>query len=55
MTEIEDIHNIKQKPYETEDIKEGDTIIKANNKEISSIEDLQNAVNLSKGEEIELT
>lgn len=54
MTEIEDIHNIKLKPYETEDIKEGDTIIKVNDYEISSIEDLQEAVNSSSGEELEL-
>lgn len=55
MTEIEDIHNIKQKPYETENIKEGDTIIKVNEFEISSIEDLQKAVNSSSGETVNLT
>lgn len=55
MTEIQDIHNIKQKPYETENIKEGDTIIKVDDFEISSIEDLQKAVNSSSGELIKLT
>lgn len=55
MTEIEDINNIKLKPYETQDIKEGDTIIKVNNKEVGSIEDLQNAVNASSGADVELT
>ena len=55
MTEIEDIHNIKLKPYETQDIKEGDAIIKVNDNEISSIEDLQKAVNNSSGDEVELT
>ena len=55
MTEIEDIHNIKLKPYETEDIREGDTIIKVNNIEITSIDDLQKAVNKSYGSELELT
>lgn len=55
MTELEDIHNVKQKPYETENIKEGDTIIKVDEFEISSIEDLQKAVNSSSGEEIEIT
>ena len=55
MTEVEDINNIKLKPYETEDIKEGDTIIKVNDKEISSIGDLQKVVNSSQGNEIELT
>ena len=55
MTEIEDLHNIKQKPYETKDIKEGDTIIKVNNIEITSIEDLQNAINSLSGSEMELT
>lgn len=55
MTELEDINNIKLRPYEEEDIKEGDTIIEVNNVEISSIEDLQKAVNSSLGEELELT
>lgn len=55
MTELEDIYKIKQKPYETEDIKEGDTIIKVDEYEISSIEDLQKAVNNSDGEIVKLT
>lgn len=55
MTEIEDINNLKLKPYNEKDIKEGDTIIKVNNSEVSSIENLQEAVNSSSGKEIELT
>lgn len=55
MTEIENINNDKIKPYETQDIKEGDSIIKVNDKEISSIESLQDAVNKSYGKEIKLT
>lgn len=55
MTEIEDINNSKIKPYETSDIKEGDTIIKLNNTEIGSIENLEDAVNSSSGKEVKLT
>lgn len=55
MTEIENINKEKLKPYETHDIREGDSIIKVNDKEISSIESLQEEVNKSSGEEIELT
>ena len=55
MTEIEDINKLKMKPYDSKDIKEGDTIIKVNNSEVSSIENLQEAVNSSLGKEVELT
>ena len=55
MTEVENINNIKLKPYETENIKEGDTIIKVNNIEVTSIEDLQKIINSSSGKEVELT
>ena len=55
MTEIEDINNIKLKPYETENIKEGDSIVAVNGKEITSIKDLELLVNKSSGEKIKLT
>lgn len=55
MTEIEDINNIKLKPYETENIKEGDSIIEVNGKEITSIKDLELLVNNSSGEKLNLT
>lgn len=55
MTEIEDINKLKMKPYDLKDIKEGDTIIKVNNLEVSSIKNLQEAVNNSLGQEIQLT
>ena len=43
------------KPFDKLDIKEGDTIIKVNETEISSIENLKTEVNKSKGKNLDLT
>ena len=55
MSEIENINNEFEKPFENANIKEGDTIIKINEKEIENIDDLKNIVNASKGENVSLT
>lgn len=55
MSEIEDVNNLLVRPYDNIDIKEGDTIIEVNGNEIDSIENLQDEVNSSKGDNIELT
>ena len=53
-TEIKNINNEIEKPYETSNIKEGDTILELNNQEIDSTKTLQNIVNTSHGEELEV-
>ena len=55
MSEIENINNVIEKPFENLDIKEGDTIIKVNNSEIQNIEALQKEINNSEGKNINLT
>lgn len=55
MSEIENINNVIEKPFENLDIKEGDTIIKVNNSEIQDIEALQKEINNSEGKNINLT
>ena len=55
MSEIENINNVVEKPFENLDIKEGDTIIKVNNSEIQDIETLQREINNSEGKNINLT
>ena len=55
MSEIEDENSILSKPYENSDIKEGDTILKINEKEIEDIENLKDVVNSSNGKKLELT
>lgn len=55
MSEIENINNVVEKPFENLDIKEGDTIIKVNDSEIQDIETLQREVNNSEGKNINLT
>ena len=55
MSEIKGINNEKSKPYINTEIEEGDTIIKVNNSEIFSTEDLMEKVNNSNGDEIKLT
>lgn len=55
MSEIEDENKTMVKPFDNLDIKEGDTILKVNEKEIDSIENLQDEVNKSKGENLDLT
>ena len=54
MSEIEGEDNKKYKPYENTGIKEGDTIIKVNNTEIGSTDELIETVNMSEGKEIKL-
>lgn len=55
MSEIEDNTHTLVKPFENLDIKEGDTIIKVNEKEIDSVENLKEEVNKSKGRNLDLT
>ena len=54
MTEIKGDDNKKYKPYENTGITEGDTIIKIDNKQINSTEDLIKNVNISNGKEIKI-
>ncbi len=54
MTEIKNINNEIEKPYENINIQEGDTILEINNKEIDSIKTLQSIVNSSSGNNIEM-
>ena len=54
MSEIKGEDNNKYKPYEKTDIEEGDTIVKANNVQINSTDDLIETVNNSNGKEIKL-
>lgn len=55
MSEIEDIDNKLVRPFINCDIKEGDTIIKVNETEIDSIDNLKDVVNESNGQNILLT
>ncbi len=55
MSEIQGMDNLKYKPYIDTGIEEGDTIIKVNNAEIFSTEDLMQKVNSSNGNEINIT
>ena len=55
MSEIEGTDNKKYKPYENSGIKEGDRIIKINDKEISNIEELREEINLVNGETLKIT
>ena len=54
MSEIEGKDNKKYKPYENTGIEEGDTIIKINEEEIGSTNDLIEVVNMSQGKEIKV-
>ena len=54
MSEIEGEDNRKYKPYENTGIEEGDRIIKINDRQIDSTDELIETVNMSKGEEIKL-
>lgn len=54
MSEIEGEDNKKYKPYENSGIEEGDTIIKVNDIQINSTDELIETVNLSKGNEVKL-
>ena len=55
MSEIENIENELVSPFNNTDIKEGDTIIKANDTEVDNIENLKEIVNQSNGENVILT
>lgn len=55
MSEVEDFQNKKVKPYETTEIKEGDTIIQIDEEEIDSVKTLKSVVNKSEGKELKLT
>lgn len=54
MSEIKGIDQKNYRPYETSGIEEGDTIVKINEKEISSTEDLTETVNKSNGNKLEI-
>ncbi len=54
MSEIEGNDSKKYKPYENTGIKEGDTIIKIDDKQISTTEDLIKTVNMSNGQDIKV-
>ena len=55
MSEIEDINNQSQKPYENSNIKEGDTILKINEKNVDDIDNLKKLINASNGENVSIT
>lgn len=55
MSEVEDINNEMVRPFNEIDIKEGDTILKVNEVEIDSIENLQEEVNKCEGKNVDLT
>ena len=55
MSEIEDMNNVVQKPYENSNIQEGDTILKINENEINDISDLKKVLNDSNGNKISIT
>ncbi len=55
MSEIENENHIIERPFENLDIQEGDTILKVNNDEIQTIENLKKEVNNSNGEALNLT
>lgn len=54
MSEIEGADKKKYKPYENTGIKEGDTITKVNDKEISSTEELMKTVNEAQGQPVKI-
>lgn len=54
MSEIEGRDNKKYKPYESSGIKEGDTIIKIDEHEIESTNDLVQTINMSNGKEVKV-
>ena len=55
MSEIENVNHQKERPYENLNIQEGDTILKVNDSEIQTIENLQKEINKSDGKNIDLT
>lgn len=55
MSEIENVNHQKERPFENLNIQEGDTILKVNDLEIQTIENLQKEINKSDGKNIDLT
>jgi len=55
MSQIEDVNNKLMSPFANCDVKEGDTIIKVNDTEISDITNLKDVVNDSNGQNMLLT
>lgn len=55
MSEIYGKDNEAYKPYENSGIREGDSIIKINDKEVTSTEELIECINSSNGEDIKIT
>ena len=55
LSELQDIDNKITKPYESTDIKEGDTIVKINDEEVKDIEALKRIIKNSKGKKLDLT
>lgn len=53
-TEVKNIENKIEKPYESINIKEGDTILEVDHQEIDSTQTLQKIVNESSGRDIEI-
>lgn len=53
-TEIKSIDNKIERPYEKSNIKEGDTILEVDKKEIDSTQTLQRILNESEGKEVEI-
>ena len=54
MSEIEGEDSKIYKPYENTEIEEGDTIVKINDNEINTTDELIEKVNMSKGEKVEI-
>ena len=54
ITEVKNIENKIEKPYESVNIKEGDTILEVDHQEIDSAQTLQKIVNESNGRDIEI-
>ena len=54
MSEIENINNEKEKPYENSGIEEGDSIIEINNEKVNTTDELIKQVNNSNGQEVNI-
>ncbi len=55
MSEIENMDNEMEKPYQNTDIQEGDTILKIDENEVDNIDELKRIVNESEGKDLALT
>lgn len=54
MSEIENMDNTKEKPFQNSGIEEGDSIISINNNEVNTTDDLINEVNSSNGNKLKI-